>query len=420
MDWLIHFVGDKLDWGQFGGIKGSSSSHYLIDMITYILYNQDLREPRAVLAAMVDFEKAFNRQNHHKLVTKLSDMGAPGWLLRIIVGFLEDRTLLVTYKGEKSGLQEMPGGGPQGTILGMFLFLVLINDAGFKNESESIGVKLTQAFNKRKVLDTKHLKYVDDLTVAEAIKLKDSLEYDEDETLEKPLTYHNRTNQVLPQATSKVQKQLDDISDYAASNEMKVNQTKSKVMLFNTARKYDFTPALSIDNNKLEVIEEIKLLGVKITNDLKWDSNTKYISNKAYSRLWMLRRLKTLGASHTELVDCFIKQARSVLEYCAVVWHPGLSQVNTSDIERVQKTACAIILGKQYTSYQSALTYLGLVRLDTRREALCSKFAKKSLKSTKYAGWFVKDLNLPNTRRDVKNVKEVQCRTSRLKKCALP
>ena len=30
MDWLIPFVGDKLDWGQFGGITGSSSSHYLI------------------------------------------------------------------------------------------------------------------------------------------------------------------------------------------------------------------------------------------------------------------------------------------------------------------------------------------------------------------------------------------------------
>ena len=179
MDWLIHFVEDKLDWVQYGGIKGSSSSHYLIHMITYILYNQDLKEPRAVIASMVDFQKAVNRQNHHKLVTKLSDMGVPGWLLKIIVGFLEDRTLLVTYKGEKSGIKEMPGGGPQGTILGMFLFFVLINEAGFKNENESIGLKLTQAFNKRKALDTKNWKYLDNLTVAEALKLKDCLEYDE-------------------------------------------------------------------------------------------------------------------------------------------------------------------------------------------------------------------------------------------------
>ena len=52
------------------------------------------------------------------------------------------------------------------------------------------------------------------------------------------------------------------------------------------------------------------------------------------------------GASQAELVDCYTKQARSVLEYCAGVWHAGLSQINTADIERVQKTACAIILGK--------------------------------------------------------------------------
>ena len=297
MDWLIHFVGDKLDWGQFGGIRGSSSSHYLIDLITYILYNQDLKEPRAVIAAMVDFEKAFNRQNHHKLITKLSDMGVPGWLLKIIVGFLEERTLIVSYKGEKSGVKEMPGGGPQGTILGMFLFLVLINDAGYKHESESIGVKITQAFNKRTELNTRHWKYVDDLTVAEAINLKKSLTNDDEESLQKPLSYHSRTNQVLPEGASQVQKQLDDLNEYATENEMRVNKKKTKVMMFNTARKHDFTPTLNISEDLPEVCEEMKLLGVKITDDLKWNSNTQYITTKAYSRLWMLRRLKNLGAN---------------------------------------------------------------------------------------------------------------------------
>ena len=86
-------------------------------------------------------------------------------------------------------------------------------------------------------------------------------------------------------------------------------------MLFNTSRKYDFTQALTINKNKLEVVEELKLIGVQITNDLKWNLNTKNITTKAYTRLWIIRRLKLLGANNSELVDCLVKQDRSVLEY---------------------------------------------------------------------------------------------------------
>ena len=71
---------------------------------------------------MIDFKKAFNQQNHAISVTKLGDMGVPGWLLNIVEGFLTDRELVVNYKGEKSESKKMPGGGPQGTALGMFLF----------------------------------------------------------------------------------------------------------------------------------------------------------------------------------------------------------------------------------------------------------------------------------------------------------
>ena len=55
------------------------------------------------------------------------------------------------------------------------------------------------------------------------------------------------------------------------------------------------------------------------------NTNTKYITSKAYKRLWMLRRLTNLGANKKELADSYIKQARRVLEYCAVVWHAGMS-----------------------------------------------------------------------------------------------
>ena len=73
----------------------------------------------------------------------------------------------------------------------------------------------------------------------------------------------------------------------------------------------------------LEVVEQFKLLGVILQSNLKWNSNTEYICKKGYARLWMLRRLKSLGANCDELLDVYDKQIRCVLELAVVVWEPG-------------------------------------------------------------------------------------------------
>ena len=131
IDWLMEFIGHKIDWAQYGGQKGNSISHYLIELTNFVLYNQDLKNPRAILAMMVDFSKAYNRINHNKLIQILSDLDVPNWLLKIIMAFLSERELILRYKGCSSGKKSLPGGTPQGTRLGMLLFLVLINMTGF-------------------------------------------------------------------------------------------------------------------------------------------------------------------------------------------------------------------------------------------------------------------------------------------------
>ena len=182
-------------------------------------------------------------------------------------------------------------------------------------------------------------------------------------------------------------------------------------MLFNTATKRDFTPRLTIESETIDLVEKMKLLG-----DLKWQPNTSYITKKGYSRLWLIRRLKLLGANTSELLDVFCKQIRSVLEYASVVWHSGLTSSKTTDIERVQKASLAVILGQNYTSYQNALQVTGLEKPSSRRETLCLTFARKCKKNSKYANWFVEDENLVGTRRIKKNLKEAQTRTKRFKK----
>ena len=70
---------------------------------------------------------------------------------------------------------------------------------------------------------------------------------------------------------------------------MKINHEKSKIMLFNFSKNWDFPPEYSFSNqNILEVVKEEKLLGVTIQSDLKWQSNTNMIYRKAMSRMCVL------------------------------------------------------------------------------------------------------------------------------------
>ena len=415
MDWLLKYIGPMIDQSQYGGLKGSSVTHYLIDFINFVLYNQDVKDIHAVLVVAVDFSKAFNRQNHNLLIELLSDLGVPGWLLRIIMGFLENREMEVTYKGTTSGRKKLPGGGPQGTLLGMFLFLILINAAGFKDNLKETGKIITKPFNRRGAMPKIHLKYIDDMTIAEAIDLKKKLVENPDKNPPKPLQYHERTGHVFPEGQSEVQAQLQDLEAYCENYQMKLNPKKSKVILFNSSRKYDFMPSCHFGQNEnLEVVEELKLLGVTIKSNLSWSAHCDQICRTAYARMWMLRRLKPLGATSEELIDIYEKQIRCILEFAVPAWNPGLTKAQINQVERVQKCALAIILEENYQSYQSALKKVHLITLSERRYLLSLNFAKKAVKHDIYSNWFTPSASPAMNTRSIKpTFKPVQARLAR-------
>ena len=112
---------------------------------------------------------------------------------------------------------------------------------------------------------------------------------------------------VLPEKNSKIVKQLDQIRNQANENQMKLNFKKTKIMVFNPCKSLDFKPEISLDGKALEIVDEIRLLGLIIRSDMKWNANTLNMVKKASKRLWILRRLKQLGASTHDLVDVYIK-----------------------------------------------------------------------------------------------------------------
>ena len=354
---------------------------------------------------MVDFSKEFNRQNHGILITKLCDMGVPGWLLRIVIGFLTDRKMYIRYRGKQSSIKSLPGGGPQGTLLGLLLFIVLINDVGFPGQLNNAGELITSK-RSMKAINEIHLKYVDDLTLAEAISLPDKLVHVPESVRPMPDMLHARTGHIMPnqEENSRVLQELLKTKQYADDNDMKINFKNAKAMIFNPCTSIDFQPELVVDGHEIEVVEEMRVLGVIVTSDMKWAANTHHMVTRANKKLWVLRRLKKSGASEEDLVDIYCKQVRSLLELAVPAWHGGLNNVDQLDIERVQKSACHIILDSNYTSYRNALNYLCLEPLKVRRDKFRLKFAKKAERHPKHSYRFKLNKNSANTRQVYGNI----------------
>ena len=244
-------------------------------------------ESTAVLACLVDFSKAFYRQDHSILITKLSDMGVPGWLLKLVIAFLQDRCMKVKYKGKYSTLFSLPGGGPQGTLLGLFLFLVLINDAGFGGQVNNVGELITSKMKVREMNEI-HLKYVDDLTLAESIDMTSQLFSIPVNERTLPDDFRSRTGHKLNTEDSKVFVQLQKILDYASENKMKLNIPKTKLMLFNPCKTKDFMPEMVVEEKRIDMVEHTKLLGA-ILSSISWAENTNYIIEICNSKIWILR-----------------------------------------------------------------------------------------------------------------------------------
>ena len=126
------FIEDKMDPAQFGAQKGLSITHYLILLNNFIMNKTDTapNDPNSIIIALIDFSKGFSKINHNKILTRLSDWNTPGWLLRIIASYLSDRQMIVRYRGEQSSPRPLPSGRPQGDLLTIILFLVLVSDCG--------------------------------------------------------------------------------------------------------------------------------------------------------------------------------------------------------------------------------------------------------------------------------------------------
>ena len=367
-----------LDPSQFGNQEGISIQHYLIKLIDRVLEATDKKSKNgsvAVLATLVDWKEAFSRQCPKLGIESFIENGVRPALIPMLINFFQGRHMKVKWHGVLSEERELRGGGPQGSTFGIWEYLSQSNDS-----AQCVDI------------DDRY-KFVDDLTFLEVIQLLNVglASYNFKRHVSSNIETHN---QIIPSINLKSQQHLNLINDWTKKKKMRLNENKTKNIIFNFTRKFQFTTDIAVNNRNIEVVKETKLLGTYITNNLKWNKNTSEIVKKANKRMKILNRATNFTSNIHSLKRIYLTYILSLLDQSAVVWHSSLSKKNSRDLERIQKVAVRVILGKSYTNYNDGLQKLRLKKLNKRRENICLNFAKKCLKNEKVKNFFKENKNL--------------------------
>jgi len=122
---------------------------------------------------------------------------------------------------------------------------------------------------------------------------------------------------------SSMQSFFHQLLNWADQNDMVVNLTKTKEMVFGPPSIISNLSPISATSYQIQRASEAKVLGVHIDSNLSWHTHVEAIVSKATQRLYFLKQLKRAGVPRAQLLllHFYISVIRPVLEYAVPVWH---------------------------------------------------------------------------------------------------
>ena len=122
---------------------------------------------------------------------------------------------------------------------------------------------------------------------------------------------------------------------------MRFQPVKCNMMQLTNKTLYKIQASYTLEGTVLKNVDNIKYLGVTITNDLKWNTHISNICTKANRTLGFLRR--TLFSCPQNVKEAAYKgMVRRVLEYGSSVWDPHPDKLK-KELEKVQNRAARFV-----------------------------------------------------------------------------
>ena len=277
---------------------------------------------------LVDYRKAFDHIDHNILLKKMENL-LPKFLLKWYASFLQGRSQSVKIGHHISKSVTLKGGVPQGALFGMEAFILMVNDL-----KSNIDI----------------YKYVDDTTLSESFSRNEN---------------------------SQMQLSVSNLQQWSTTNNMMINPTKTKEMIIYFGKDKLNVPAITIDGNEIERVEEVKLVGIHITNNLKWNTHVDLMCKKASTKIYLLAHTKKSGVSSDDLLLLYKSCIRPLSEYACPVWSMSLPAYLVEKIERIQQRCLKIIFPN--LKYDDAIKEARLTTLEERRLHLCKQFFNRLL-----------------------------------------
>ena len=255
--------------------------------------------------AFVDFTKAFDSINRNALWTKLQNIGVPTNMIIMLMSIYNKLEARVLTKNGCTESFPCPRGVKQGCILSPLLFSLFVNDLpSFFNERGIRKISLSR-------LEVSMLLYADDLVL-------------------------------MSESTIGLQRQLNVLKDYCDLWQLKVNENKTKIVVFRrggTLRNYE---KWFYGGSRLETVTYFSYLGVYFSSVHSWSYNQKFRASKGTKALGIANKLlyKMPNVSADVLWKIFDAKIKPVLHYGSEIW----GTIEAPDIERVQTKFCKRIL----------------------------------------------------------------------------